>query len=470
MPTLLVVDDDASILHFFRRAFESPEVTLVTASSIAEALEKVVAARPDVIVLDLNLADESGLDAFRRIREIDAKIPVIFITGQGTTDTAIEAMRQGAYEYLLKPLELDQLTDLIGRAFEISRLARVPALLPESAGDDADSDILVGRCPAMQQVYKSIGRAAPQDVTVLIVGESGTGKELVARAIYHYSRRDGKPFLAINCAAIPEPLLESELFVHEKGSFTGADRRRIGKFEQCDGGTLFLDEIGDMTPLTQTKVLRVIQGQPFERLGGSTPIATDVRLVAATNRDLPAMIEAGDFRRDLYYRLNVYTISLPPLRDRDGDVALLARHFLRRFARQMEKDVQTISPEALAMLSAYSWPGNVRELQSVIKQALLLAIGPVLLPEFLPAVVRESGGGEESLELTALSGFIQRRLKSETGGLYADYQRLTERHLLTEVMRHAKGNVTQAAKMLGIARNTLRSKLEALAIDEVGED
>lgn len=469
MPTLLVVDDDASILHFFRRAFASPEVTLVTASSIAEALDKVAAARPDVIVLDLNLADESGLDAFRRIREIDSKIPVIFITGQGTTDTAIEAMRQGAYEYLLKPLELDQLTDLIGRAFEISRLARVPALLPESAGDDSDSDLLVGRCPAMQQVYKSIGRAAPQDVTVLIVGESGTGKELVARAIYHYSRRDGKPFLAINCAAIPEPLLESELFGHEKGSFTGADRRRIGKFEQCDGGTLFLDEIGDMTPLTQTKVLRVIQGQPFERLGGSTPIATDVRLVAATNRDLPAMIEAGDFRRDLYYRLNVYTISLPPLRDRDGDVALLARHFLRRFARQMEKDVQTISPEALAMLSAYSWPGNVRELQSVIKQSLLQAIGPVLLPEFLPAVVRECGGGEESLELTALSGFIQRRLKSETGSLYADYQRLTERHLLTEVMRHAKGNVTQAAKMLGIARNTLRSKLEALAIDESGE-
>ena len=471
MPTLLVVDDEVSILHFFRRAFQSPDVTLVTASTIAEALQKVAEWRPDVVVLDINLSHESGLDAFRRLHELDAKVPVIFITGQGTAETAIEAMRLGAYEYLLKPLELDQLTELVGRAFEISRLARVPALLPESGRDDSDSDVLVGRCAAMQEGYKSIGRVAPQDVTVLIQGESGTGQELVARAIYHYSRRDVGPFLAINCAAIPEPLLESELFGHEKGAFTGADRKRMGKFEQCHGGTLFLDEIGDMTPLTQTKVLRVIQGQPFERLGGSEPIAADVRLIAATNRDLPAMIAAGQFRRDLYYRLNVYTIDLPPLRQRGEDVSLLALHFLGRFARQLGKDTHAISPEAMNILSAYSWPGNVRELQSVIKQALLETVGPVLLPEFLPRAVHGGGGADDphASDLSALTGFIQRQLKAGTTSLYADYQALTERHLLTEVLRHTKGNLSHAAKALGIARATLRSKLEALSIKAVND-
>jgi two-component system nitrogen regulation response regulator GlnG len=253
MPTLLVVDDEPSILHFFRRAFHEPDVTLLTAASAAEGLEKVKRERPDVVILDINLGDESGLDTFQRIHEIDPKIPVIFITGHGTTATAIEAMRLGAFDYILKPLELDQLCDLIERAFEISRLMHIPAVISESGKNLEKSDALLGSCPAMQEVYKSIGRVAPQDVTVLILGASGTGKELVARAIYHYSRRDKGPFLAINCAAIPETLLESELFGHEKGAFTGADRKRIGKFEQANGGTLFLDEIGDMTPLTQTK-------------------------------------------------------------------------------------------------------------------------------------------------------------------------------------------------------------------------
>jgi DNA-binding NtrC family response regulator len=467
MPTLLVVDDEPSILHFFRRAFQGSDISLVTTSSSADALAKVVECQPDVVVLDLNLSDESGLDTFRRIHEINPKIPVIFITGHGTTDTAIEAMRLGAYEYLLKPLELDQLTDLVGRACEISRLMRIPALLPEPGQAETESDVLVGRCPAMQQVYKSIGRVAPRDVTVLILGESGTGKELVARAIYHYSRRDQRPFLAVNCAAIPEALLESELFGYEKGAFTGADRTRLGKFEQCAGGTLFLDEIGDMTPLTQTKVLRVIQGQPFERLGGSEPIAADVRMIAATNRDLEGLIAEGKFRRDLYYRLNVYTITLPPLRERGGDVVLLAEHFLRRFSRQLERDVRAISPEALDLLRAHTWPGNVRELQSVIKQALLEATGPVLLPEFLPPVVRgrKPAEADDAAGLAGLTSFIQRQLHAGTTSLYADYEAITDRHLLSEVLRHTKGNLSQAAKVLGIARSTLRTKLEALSVE-----
>jgi two-component system nitrogen regulation response regulator GlnG len=468
MPTLLVVDDEPSILHFFRRAFCEPEVTLLTAPSAAEGLEAVNRDRPDVVILDINLPDASGLDTFRRIQQIDPKIPVIFITGHGTMATAIEAMRLGAYEYLLKPLELDHLTDLVERAFEISRLMRVPAVIPEGGEANDDADALLGRCPAMQEVYKAIGRVAPQDVTVLILGESGTGKELVARAIYHYSHRAKGPFLAINCAAIPESLLESELFGHEKGAFTGADRRRIGKFEQAGGGTLFLDEIGDMTPLTQTKVLRVLQGQEFERVGGNEPIRADVRLIAATHRDLEAMVAAGSFRGDLYYRLNVFTIKLPPLRERGEDLALLAGHFVKRFGQELGKDVREVAPEALELLRRYPWPGNVRELQSVIKQALLQATGPVLLPEFLPAAVREwgkeGGAAAEAFDFGGLTGFVQDQLRAGTTTLYADSQALTDRHLLTLVLRHSGGNLSRAARALGITRTTLRTKLNALGI------
>jgi two-component system nitrogen regulation response regulator GlnG len=466
MPTLLVVDDEPSILHFFRRAFQEPEVTLLTALSASEALEKVARERPDVVILDINLADESGLDTFRSVHRIDPKVPVIFITGHGTTATAIEAMRLGAYEYLLKPLELDQLCDLVGRAFEISRLMHVPAVIPEGEQTTEDSDTLIGRCPAMQDVYKAIGRVAPQDVTVLVLGESGTGKELVARALYHYSDRSKGPFLAINCAAIPEQLLESELFGHEKGAFTGADRRRIGKFEQVSGGTLFLDEIGDMTPLTQTKILRVLQGQEFERVGGNEPIKTDVRVVAATNRDLERLVAEGRFRGDLYYRLNVYTIKLPPLRERGDDLRILAEHFLTRFSRDLKKDVRAIAPETLELLRRYSWPGNVRELQSAIKQALLHTTGSVLLPEFLPAVLRgeEMTASTSAFNFGGLTSFIEDQLQAGSTTLYSDYQALTDKHLLAEVLRHTGGNLSRSARILGITRATLRTKLNALGI------
>src|SRR3990172_5503028 len=309
IPTLLVVDDEPAILYAFREVFQEPDVSLITSPTAADGLAKIARHPPDAIVLDVNLPDMSGLDLFRRIHELDARIPVIFITAHGKTETAIEAMRLGALDYLLKPFDVDELTRLVGRAFEISRLMRIPAVLAEEAPtDDEPADLLVGRCPAMQKVYKSIGRVASQEMTVLILGESGTGKELVARAIYHHSNRSSGPFLAINCAAIPETLLESELFGHEKGSFTGADRKRIGKFEQCNGGTLFLDEIGDMTTLTQTKILRVLQDQQFERVGGSETIKTDVRLIAATNRDLKTLMQKGTFRSDLFYRLNVFSI------------------------------------------------------------------------------------------------------------------------------------------------------------------
>src|SRR3954449_1916756 len=335
MATILVIDDESSILHAFRRAFADPEDTLQTASDGSEGLELVARCRPDVVVLDLNLPDMSGLDVFHRIRTIDARIPVIFITGHGTTETAIEAMKQGAFDYLLKPLDVPRVRELVERAAEISRLMRMPAMVADEALAQGPADVLVGRSPAMQEVYKAIGLVAPQDLAVLILGESGTGKELVARAIYQYSRRAKATFLAINCAAIPESLLESELFGHEKGAFTGADRKRIGKFEQCNGGTLFLDEIGDMSSLTQTKILRVLQGQEFERVGGNERIKADVRVIAATNRDLEQMVAEGTFRGDLYYRLNVYTIKLPTLRERGDDLQLLAEHFVKRFSQDL---------------------------------------------------------------------------------------------------------------------------------------
>ncbi len=477
MPTLLVIDDEPDVLLCFRAAFGGSDVTLLTASSAEEGLSQLSQCRPDAVMLDIRLPDHSGLEAFRLIHARDPRVPVIFITGRGTAETAIEAMRLGAYDYLLKPLDLDHLREVVYRALRISRLMSVPAVVPEAGTEEDRSDVLIGRCPAMQEVYKSVGRVAPQDVTVLLRGESGTGKELVARAIYHYSRRSAGPFLAINCAAIPEQLLESELFGHEKGAFTGAERRRIGKFEQCHGGTLFLDEIGDMTPLTQVKVLRVLQDQQFQRVGSNEVIQADVRLIAATNRDLEAMVAAGTFRTDLYYRLNVYTIHLPPLRERREDIPELVSYFLKRFNRELGKEVRRTAPEAMALLEQYPWPGNVRQLQSVLKQALLQATGPVLVPEFLPAVLRKegattplpaTGGTSVAPALTEgdLTRLVRDRLAAGTTNLYDEYAAVTERLLFLEVLEHTGGNLTQAAKVLGINRGTLRTKLEALGIRE----
>jgi two-component system nitrogen regulation response regulator GlnG len=467
VPTLLVIDDEPSIQHAFRRAFRDPSLTLLTASTAAEGLALVQHNHPDVVLLDIHLPDLSGLEAFQKVKAIDARIPVIFITGHGTTDTAIEAMKLGAYDYLLKPLDVPQLRELVSRAQEISRLMHTPALLSAEEPGAGPSDVLVGRCLAMHEVYKAIGRVAPQDVTVLILGESGTGKELVARAIYSHGHRASGPFLAINCSAIPETLLESELFGHEKGAFTGADRKRIGKFEQCSGGTLFLDEIGDMTPLTQTKLLRVLQEKSFERVGGNETIQTDVRVIAATNRPLEEMVAREEFRGDLYYRLNVFTIRLPPLRERIEDLPDLIKHFLTRFNRELGKDVHAVPDGALALLRNYPWPGNIRELQSVLKQGLLNASGPVLAPEFLPLSIQ---GGTTSRTNGALTNsadlerHIEDRIAAGSGDLYAETLEVMERQLLTAVLRHTQGNQLQAAKILGITRGSLRTKIRALGI------
>src|SRR5262245_13550006 len=358
--TLLVVDADPSTLDGFRRFFPEADVRLLTADTAAEGLLLAAQERPDAVVLDLHLPDVPGLGAFARLRRLDERVPVILTAARGTAQTAIEAMKQGAYEDPVKPLDFLRLRELVGSAFRVSRFAQAP---PSAARppEPEEGDVLVGDSAPMQEIYKAVGRVAPQDVNVLITGESGTGKELVARAIHTHSRRADRPFLAINCAAIPETLLESELFGHERGAFTGAERQRVGKFEQCSGGTLFLDEIGDMSPLTQAKILRVLQDQQFERVGGNEVIRTDVRVIAATNRNLERMAEACQFRGDLYYRLNVFAIHLPPLRERREDLPLLVRHFLRKFSRELGKEVTRAAPEVLDVLMGHSWPGNLRE-------------------------------------------------------------------------------------------------------------
>jgi two-component system nitrogen regulation response regulator GlnG len=432
-------------------------------------MEKFTQIRPDVVLLDVHLPDASGLQTFEQIRQSDARIPIILITGHGTSDLAIEAMKRGAYEYLLKPLELPQLRELIERACASSRLMCVPAVVGDEAPPSEQTDPLIGRCPAMQEVYKAIGRVAPQDVSVLILGESGTGKELVARAVYQHSKRAGKPFLAINCAAIPEALLESELFGHEKGAFTGADRKRIGKFEQCSGGTLFLDEVGDMTPLTQTKILRVLQEQAFERVGGNETVQTNVRVIAATNKELDRLVADGRFRSDLYFRLNVFTIKLPPLRERNSDLDLLVDYYVKRFSRELQKTVHSLPAETREILRRYRWPGNIRELQSVLKQALLHMSGTLLLPQFLSASVLNPSASPAAADAGLDAAFewdrfVADRIAAGSEDLYAESLGVMERELLTRVLRHCEGNQVQAARILGITRGTLRTKIRTLRI------
>src|SRR5262245_13783791 len=440
MSRILVIDDDRSVRHLIAKAFEDTDVQVVPAATAEEGLQLLREAQSDVVLLDILLPESSGLELFERIRTIDPKLPVIFITSLSSSDTAIKAMTLGAFDYLLKPLDLARIRDLVRQAIEIRRLMSIPVEMPgarkaEQNGARAHrSDTLVGNSPQMQEVYKGIGRVAPQDVTVLIRGESGTGKELVARALYQHSPRVKGQFLAVNCAAIPDALLESELFGHEKGSFTGADQRRIGKFEQCSGGTLFLDEIGDMSPLVQSKVLRVLQSQQFERVGGNQTISTDVRVIAATNRPLEKMVEDGEFRSDLYYRLSGFTIQLSPLRDRREDLVPLLENYLALFSRELHKDVHGISNEAMEILTNYSWPGNVRELQNVLKQTLLRSAGPVIIPDFIPDRVRDPNA-ESPADMpseaagTDLQQFIDARLNAGSKDLYAEALEFMERYV-----------------------------------------
>ena len=466
MSTLLVIDDDLAVLQVFSRIFRDSDIVVLGAATAKEGLAQLEAGDPDVVVLDVMLPDASGLDTFRQIASRDARLPILVISARDDSDTAIEDMNLGALDYLCKPLDFRLVRELVDKALEVRRLMRVPVLLSDTAQElPARSDVLIGHCPAMQELYKAIGRVASQNTMVLVRGESGTGKELIARAIYQHSVRKQGKFLAVNCAAIPEPLLESELFGHEKGAFTGADAKKIGKFEQCSGGTLFLDEIGDMTPLSQSKVLRVLQEQRFERVGGSNTIQTDVRIIAATNRDLEPMVADGRFRADLYYRLNGFTINVPPLRERGDDISLLVRHYLACFSRDLGKVVCEVSDEAEAALLKYRWPGNVRELQSVLRQSLLQATGSVLLCDFLPPAIRVTPVAAGAvISEPSLETLIDEQLRQGCTGLYAEALARMESLLLTRVLEHTRNNQSLAAKALGISRSSLRKKLRQLHI------
>jgi DNA-binding NtrC family response regulator len=471
MADFLIIDDDPELLREkVCHVFPAPAHRVETACTGADGINRLSATPPDVVLLDLRLPDQTGLEVLTRIRNIDARIPVVFVTSARSADAAIEAMRQGAYDYLLKPLDLQMLDRVVHEALKVARLMREPAVVAQTLpDDDVVGDAFIGCCPAMQEVYKAIGRVADQNFPVLIRGESGTGKELVARAVYQHSSRAKAPFLALNCAAIPEQLLESELFGHEKGAFTGADRRRVGKFEQCNGGTIFLDEIGDMPLATQAKVLRILQEQEFVRVGGEETIRTDVRLVAATHRDLKQWSDEGKFRADLYHRISVGTVNLPPLRERGDDLPMLVRHHLRRFSREMGREAVEISLAAMDRLRSYAWPGNVRELQNVLRQALLRTRGQVLLPEFLPELVPNADGassGEVAVASAAagpsLESFIRRELVVGTSNLLEETHRWVDRILVPMVLEHTQGNRKQAAQILGIARQTLRAKLREM--------
>lgn len=476
MSSLLVIDDEESVRYSFRYVFAENDLRVLTAGTAEDGWDQFRSEHPDVVVLDLQLPDRSGLDVFHDIHRADPRRPVIFITGHGTAETAIEAMKHGAFDYLIKPVDLDRLSQIIDRALDAARL-----MLSDPVVSFTDQpDRIVGRSQIIQEMCKRIGRIAPQDVNVLILGESGTGKELVARALYQHSRRVERPFLSINCAAIPESLLESELFGHEQGSFTGAVRRHIGKFEQCDGGTLLLDEIGDMPFVLQAKLLRVLQEQRFERIGGHETLETQVRVVAATNHDLPKLVEEGRFRKDLYYRLKVVTIEVPPLRARLNDVAELAHYFLYRFNAELRMDLRALAPATLEVLERYAWPGNVRELQSAIKEAMLQATGPILVPEFLSEELRgqktvappPEGTAAATKPVFDLTNLVENLLAAGETDLHQKVVGAAERILLSRVLFHTKGHQAQASEMLGISRGTLRQRMKSLGlmIDKVVND
>jgi len=476
MDKLLLIDDEADVLYSFRRILDSPEIEITTCTSGEEGLRAIPKVKPDLVMMDIRMGGMSGLETLRRLRQIDAKTPVILMTAYGTTQTAIEAMKLGAYDYLLKPFDVPRLKQLVAAALKAARdMKRVVSYQPLLETEDYDQGI-VGRSPAMQEVFKLIGQLAASDATALVTGESGTGKELVARAIYHHSTRSGRPFLAINCAAIPENLLESELFGHERGSFTGAVAQRVGKFEQCDGGTIFLDEIGDMSLATQTRILRVLQSGTFERVGGNEPIRVNVRVIAATNKPLEKAVQEREFREDLFYRLNVVRIHMPPLRDRREDIRLLVNYFLRKFPQSQGKAPRPMAENALHALEAYHWPGNVRELENVVQRATVVAKGDAILADDLPPEV--TGGPSPAAvapapaasvaapavppeDPTALAQALFRWAKRHPDLALID---AVERELVMEALRETHGNQVQAARLLGMTRATLRKRIDRFQI------
>jgi nitrogen regulation protein NR(I) len=466
---ILLIDDDAGIVDTLSRVLKDEGYEVAVETRGDEGLARAARDSFNTVVTDLKLPGLNGLDLVRQLHTARPRLPIILITAFGTTQTAIEATKFGAYDYLLKPFEIPALLDLIHRAVNSNRLMSEPVTLGEAG---AARDAIVGQSSAMQSIYKEIGRVATKPVNVLIRGETGTGKELIARAIYQNSDRANAPFVAINCAAIPETLLESELFGHERGAYTGATSQRFGRFEQANGGTIFLDEIGDMTPGTQVKLLRVLQEKCLQRLGGRETITVDVRVLAATHRDLESAIREKLFREDLYYRLNVVVINLPPLRQRREDIPELVRYFLSKYGPELGNPTPSIHEDAMEFLQYHSWPGNVRELENAVRKALLLAQGyTVNVDHARSALSKEPGrvSGPSQTMSEYIADLLTAAQRGEADDVHGRLMDAAERELFRQAIALAHGNQARAARWLGVSRITMKAKLVQFGLHPASE-
>jgi DNA-binding NtrC family response regulator len=446
---VLIVEDDAAARVGLEQLVKSWGFIADSAGDGEEALEKVTSFRPAIVITDMVMPRMDGLALLRALQQQGADVTTLLLTAQGTVETAVEAMKEGAYDYLTKPVDLKRLKILLDKILERLETVREVKSLRRQLREHGTFGSLIGSSPEMRKLYQTIEQAAPTSASVLIMGESGTGKELVSQTIHHLSPRAAFPFIAINCAAIPETLLESEIFGHEKGAFTGAADRRQGCFEMADHGTLFLDEIGEMAPATQVKLLRVLQERTFRRLGGRQEQSVDVRVIAATNINPAEAVQKGTLREDLYYRLNVFALKLPPLRDRKEDMPLLVQSFINEFNARNQRTIAGVDHEAMRMLEHYQWPGNVRELRNVIERATILAPGPFIEIAHLPPVVTNEPGPEPQAQVALGPGTTVEE---------------AERRLIMMTLQHTRDNKTRAAEILGISLKTLHNKLNKLRL------
>jgi two-component system nitrogen regulation response regulator GlnG len=459
MKPVWIIDDDRSIRWVFEKALMRENIAFKTFGSAKEALAALESETPQVVVSDIRMPGESGLELLQRARALHANLPVIIMTAYSDLESAVSAFQGGAYEYLPKPFDVDHAVELIRRAMEES-------MRQEGGADEAkESPEILGQAPAMQEVFRAIGRLALSHATVMITGESGTGKELVARALHRHSPRAGKPFIAINTAAIPRELLESELFGHERGAFTGAQAQRRGRFEQAEGGTLFLDEIGDMPPELQTRLLRVLSDGHFYRVGGHQPIKANVRVIAATHHDLEARVKQGLFRDDLFHRLNVIRLRLPSLRERREDIALLARHFLAISARELGVEAKRLTEAALKYLAAQDFPGNVRQLENICHWLTVMAPSVAIDVKDLPPELRAEAQPAAASWVAALEKEIEALLNRGETGVMDALARRFEKALIVKALAHTGGRRIEASHLLGLGRNTLTRKIQELGID-----